>query len=161
MSKIEKTTRPPKKGVDQRIKNGGARLGSGRKPFEPTEIDRRQVEAMAGYGVPFEQISVLVQDGISIDTLRTHFSNELVKGKAKANAQIGKGIYQKALSGDTTAQIWWSKCQMGWKEPPRQLEHTGKDGGAISVSSVDLKGLNDTELAQMQALLQKANGGEA
>jgi hypothetical protein len=49
---------------------------------------------------------------------------------------------------------------MGWKEPPRQLEHTGKDGGAIALSSVDLKGLNDNELAQMQALLQKANGGE-
>jgi len=160
MSKIEKTTRPPKKGVDQRMKNGGARLGAGRKPFEPTETDRRQVEVMAGYGVPFEQISVLVQDGISIDTLRTHFSKELVKGKAQANALIGQKIYKKAFSGDTTAQIWWSKCQMGWKEPPRQLEHTGKDGGAIAVSSVDLKGLSDTELAQMQALLTKASGVE-
>jgi hypothetical protein len=29
------------------------------------------------------------------------------------------------------------------------------------MAGVDLKGLNDTELAQMQALLQKANGGEA
>jgi hypothetical protein len=45
---------------------------------------------------------------------------------------------------------------MKWSETQKH-EHTGKDGGAIAVSSVDLKGLNDTELAQMQALLQKAN----
>jgi hypothetical protein len=47
---------------------------------------------------------------------------------------------------------------MKWSET-QKVEHTGANGGAIAVSSVDLKGLNDTELAQMQELLQKANGG--
>jgi hypothetical protein len=56
--------------------------------------------------------------------------------------------------------IWWTKTQMKWSET-QKVEHTGKDGGAITMAGVDLKGLNDTELAQMQALLQKANGGEA
>ncbi|MGL4647789.1 MAG: hypothetical protein ACRC1H_00165, partial [Caldilineaceae bacterium] len=64
-----------------------------------------------------------------------------------------------ATGGDTTAMIWWSKTQMKWSET-QKVEHTGKDGGAIALSSVDLKGLNDTELAQMQALLMKAKGGE-
>lgn len=128
--------------------------------FEPTEQERKQVEALSGYGLPFDQIAVLIRDGIHLDTLRTHFASELETGKAKANAQVGKSMFQKAMAGDTTTQIWWSKCQMGWKEPPKQLEHTGANGGAIAVASVDFKGLSDAELAQMQALMQKANGGE-
>jgi hypothetical protein len=83
-----------------------------------------------------------------------------VSGKAKANSQVGRTLFQKATSGDTTAMIWWTKTQMKWSET-QKVEHTGKDGGAITMAGVDLKGLNDTELAQMQALLQKANGGEA
>ncbi|MFP5382328.1 MAG: hypothetical protein ACLGG4_08685 [Gammaproteobacteria bacterium] len=38
--------------------NGGARPGAGRKPFEPTDHERKQVEAMSGYGVPIERIAV-------------------------------------------------------------------------------------------------------
>lgn len=169
-TQVEKATRLPKKEAVQRkqatelpkkqangcANNGGAREGAGRKPFEPTEQERKQVEALSGYGLPYEQIAVLIRDGIHIDTLRTHFSSELATGKAKANAQVGKGMFQKAMAGDTTAQIWWSKCQMGWKEPPKQLEHTGANGGAISVASVDFKGLSDAELAQMQALMMKS-----
>ncbi len=42
---------------------------------------------MSGYGLPHEHIAVLVRDGIHIDTLRSHFAEELVKGKAKANGR--------------------------------------------------------------------------
>jgi hypothetical protein len=35
-------------------------------------------------------------------------------------------------------------------------EHTGAGGGPIAVAAVDLKGLTDTELEQMQRLLQRA-----
>lgn len=38
-------------------------------------------------------------------------------------------------------------------------ELTGANGGAIQVAAVSLKGLSDAELAQMQQLLSKANGG--
>jgi len=140
-------------------KNGGARPGAGRPAFEPTETERKQVEALSGYGLPLEQIAVLVRKGISVDTLTTHFAEELISGKAKANAGVGRTLHQKAMAGDTTAAIWWSKTQMRWSET-QKFEHTGRDGGAIAVSSVDLKGLNDAELAQMQALLMKAKGTE-
>ncbi|HSG20980.1 MAG TPA: hypothetical protein VLA31_09440, partial [Burkholderiaceae bacterium] len=113
--------------------------------------ERKQVEAMSGYGLPIEQIAVLVRDGIDYDTLRKHFAQELISGKAKANAQIGKGIFQKAMAGDTTAQIWWSKCQMGWKEPPRQLEHTGANGAPIAVATLDVSQLGTDVLAQIMA----------
>jgi hypothetical protein len=83
----ENSTRLPKKEADQPKKMGGAREGSGRKAFLPTDAERKQVEDMSGYGVPFEQIAALVREGIDIDTLRKYFSAELVNGKAKAMAQ--------------------------------------------------------------------------
>lgn len=130
--------------------------GAGRPEFEPTDAERKQVEALSGYGLPIDQIAVLVRKGISVDTLTAHFKDELISGKAKANSQVGRTLFQKATGGDTTAMIWWTKTQMKWSETVKN-EHTGKDGGAISLASVDLKGLNDVELAQMQALLTKAN----
>ena len=102
--------------------------------FKPTPEERKQVEAMAGYGVPHDQIAVLIgEDGIDSDTLKKHFKNELVQGKAKANAKVGQTLFQKATSGDTTAAIWWSKTQMGWKDTQAH-EISGADGGAIQIT---------------------------
>ena len=152
---MTKTTEKPL--VKKAGKNGGARPDAGRNPFEPSETERKQVEALSGYGLPLDQIAVLVRKGISVDTLTKYFAEELVSGKAKANSQVGRTLFQKATSGDTTAMIWWTKTQMRWSET-QKVEHTGANGGAIAMASVDLKGLNDAELAQMQALLTKANG---
>lgn len=116
--------------------NGGARPGAGRKPFEPTDAERKQVEALSGYGLPIEQIAVLVRDGIDTDTLRKHFATELVSGKAKANGQVGKTLFQKVMAGDTTAAIWWSKTQMRWKEV-QQHEITGADGAPIEFRKIE------------------------
>jgi hypothetical protein len=124
MARIEKPT--PKK-PDGRKNNGGARENAGRMAFVPTDSERKQVEALSGYGLPIEQIAVLVRDGIHIDTLRAHFTNELHSGKAKANAQVGKTLFQKVMAGDTTAAIWWSKTQMRWKETQHH-EHSSPDG---------------------------------
>lgn len=101
--------------------------------FKPTKEERKQVEAMAGYGVPHEQIAVLIgEDGIDADTLKKHFKKELAQGKAKANARVGQTLFQKATAGDTTAAIWWSKTQMGWKDTQAH-EISGPDGSAIKV----------------------------
>jgi hypothetical protein len=95
---------------------GGAMPGAGRPAFVPTDDERKKVQAMSGFGVPIEQIAILVRDGIHIDTLRSHFADELIAGKAKANSQVGQTLFQKAIGGDTTAMIWWSKTQMRWSE---------------------------------------------
>jgi len=127
--------------------NGGARPGAGRPAFEPTDHERKQVEAMSGYGLPIEQIAVLVRDGIDTDTLRKHFAQELISGKAKANAQVGKTLFQKVMAGDTTAAIWWSKTQMRWKEV-QQHELTGADGAPLEFAKIErvvIRGKADTE----------------
>lgn len=117
---------------DGRKNNGGAREGAGRMAFEPTDVERKQVETMSGYGLPIEHIAILVRGGIDADTLRKHFATELVTGKAKANGQVGKTLFQKVMAGDTTAAIWWSKSQMRWTE---RHEIVGADGGPIKTES--------------------------
>lgn len=144
MAKITKPEKPEEKSKQEKKGPGGARYpngggpqpGAGRPAFVPTDEERRQVEALSGYGLPQEQIAILVRGGINIDTLRTHFANELVSGKAKANGQIGKTLFQKAMGGDTTAMIWWSKTQMRWAETHKH-EHTGQDGQPIEIKKIE------------------------
>jgi len=124
MAKLEKSV------VKKQDTHGGAREGSGRKAFEPTDAERKQAEALSSYGLPIEQIGILIRDGIDADTLRKHFANELQSGKAKANAQVGKTLFQKAMGGDTTAMIWWSKTQMRWSETQKH-EVTGAEGAPL------------------------------
>ena len=116
--------------------NGGARPGAGRPAFEPTDAERKQVEALSGYGLPIEQIAVLIREGIDTDTLRKHFAIELQSGKAKANAQVGKTLFQKVMAGDTTAAIWWSKTQMRWAETQKH-ELTGADGAPLEFTKIE------------------------
>lgn len=141
--------------ADQKKARGGARPGAGRKPFEFDEKERQQVETLSGYGLPLEQIAILIRDGISVESLVKHFPKELTAGKAKANSAVSKTLFQKAVEGDTGAMVWWSKSQMRWAETQKH-EHTGKDGGPMTIASMDLKGLSDSELEAMQALLHKA-----
>jgi hypothetical protein len=118
----------------RRANTGGARPGAGRPALVPTDKDRKQVEAMSGYGVPIEQIAAVAMGGISIDSLYEHFRTELVTGKAAINGKVGQTLAQKALAGDTAAMIWWSKSRMGWKEKV-ELEHVGPGGGPIKSES--------------------------
>lgn len=129
---------------------GGARENAGRHAFKPTDAERKQVEALSGYGLPIDQIAILVRDGIHIDTLRKHFAAELVTGKAKANSGIGRTLFQKAMGGDTTAMIWWSKTQMRWAETQKH-EHTGADGAPIVVATIDVSGVSTSALAEIMA----------
>jgi hypothetical protein len=130
MSKLEKPT------LKNTNNHGGARPGAGRQAFTPTNDERSRVEAMSGYGVPIEQIAVLIRDGIDTDTLRKHFHTELQAGKAKANAKIGQTLFQKAVGGDTTAMIWWSKTQMKWSEVQKH-ELTGADGTPLEFTKIE------------------------
>jgi len=102
-------------------------------PHKPTPEDRKQVEILAGLGIPQDQIGRLIQGGIDDKTLRKYYAAELVDGVAKANSQVSKSLFQKAVAGDTTAQIWWTKTRMGWKDTSR-VEHTGADGKDLVVT---------------------------
>ncbi len=106
----------------------------------PTEETRKLVENTSGLGLPHESIGVLV--GIDDKTLRKYYRHELDTGKAKANGQIAKTLYNKATGGDTTALIWWTKTQMKWSETIKQ-EVTGADGEPLQGIQVTFVKPND------------------
>jgi len=107
-------------------------------PFEPTKQQRDLVEALAGYGVQYTEIRRLVlnpRTGKPIDTktLMKAFRGELDVGATKANAKVAESLFKQAISGNVTAQIWWTKCRMGWKEPPAAVQLSGRVDSAIEV----------------------------
>jgi hypothetical protein len=100
------------------------------KAHKPTNESRKTVESTSGLGLPHEQIALLV--GIDDKTLRKYYREELDLGKAKANGQIAKTLYSKAVGGDTTSLIWWTKTQMKWAETQKH-ELTGAEGGDLVI----------------------------
>lgn len=101
--------------------------GKGRAPFKATEEQRKQVEALSGFGLPQEQIASVI--GCSQDTLAKYFSKELAEGVAKANSRVAQFLYQQATK-NLTAAIFWAKTRMRWRETDR-LEITGQDGAEL------------------------------
>lgn len=99
---------------------------------KPSKETQHIVETSSGLGLPHEQIAALI--GIDDKTLRKHYREQLDVGKAKASAKVAQTLFNKALSGDTTAMIWWSKAQMRWCEVQRH-ELTGANGSAIQVEA--------------------------
>ena len=122
----------------------------GRPSHEPDAASRRQVEAMAAYGIPETDISRVV--GVDPKTLRKHYREELDLGETKANAQIAGFLFNSARNGNVTAQIFWLKTRARWKETPAEHKHSG------AVGSYDLTKLTDSELERLVGILDTASG---
>jgi len=117
----------------------------GRRAHKPDPIQRRQVEAMAAYGIPEPDIARVT--GVDPKTLRKHYRDELDLGTTKANAQVAGFLFNSAKNGNVTAQIFWLKTRAKWRETPVELRHSG------AIGHKDLSELSDDELWKMiQAL---------
>lgn len=95
----------------------------GRRAHKPEPAQRRQVEALAAYGIPEADISRVA--GIDPKTLRKHYRDELDLGQTKANAQVAGFLFNAARGGNVTAQIFWLKTRANWKEAPFEHRHVG------------------------------------
>jgi hypothetical protein len=113
----------------------------GRRAHRPEPSQRRQVEALAAYGIPEADISGVV--GIDPKTLRKHYREELDLGETKANAQVAGFLFNAAKNGNVTAQIFWLKTRAKWRETPMEVKHSG------SVGLRDLSEVSDDELMSM------------
>jgi hypothetical protein len=116
------------------------------KPLhQPTEKTRAEIIALRSYGVPIKEVAAYI--GIDDKTLYKYYREELENSAIKANANVGKFLYQaasgQALTTGATysdcvrAAMFWAKTRMGWKETNVQ-EHTGKDGQPIQ-HSINIK----------------------
>ena len=106
------------------------------KPLhQPTEKTRAEIVALRSYGVPIKEVAAYI--GIDDKTLYKYYRDELENSAIKANANVGKFLYQaasgQALTTGATysdcvrAAMFWAKTRMGWKETNVQ-EHTGANG---------------------------------
>lgn len=131
-----------------------------RRPFEPTDEQRRQVEAFAGYGLPQEEMCGLIVNPttgrpITLKTLLKHFRAELDTGMARANARVAESLFRQATGAPAqydaegrqvraeqppvvAASIFWLKARAGWKERDVH-ELTGADGGPIEIDDARAK----------------------
>lgn len=103
--------------------NNKTKKGKGRPEFKMTDANRKMIESLSGFGIPQEQIAALV--GCSVETMVKYCGTEWLTGKAKANSQIVQTLYKKALSGDTTALIFWCKTQIESFQEKSKVEITG------------------------------------
>src|SRR5688500_20282368 len=110
----------------------------GRRAHAPDPGSRRQVEAMAAYGIPETDISRVA--GIDSKTLRKHYRDELDLGTTKANAQVAGFLFNSARNGNVSAQIFWLKTRAQWKETPSEHRHMG------AFATLDVREMSDEAL---------------
>jgi len=122
------------------------------KAFVPTADQRKQVDAMAGYGVPEDAIAKVI--GIHAETLRKHFRHELDTAHVRANSAVAQSLYQKAVGNGpqaVTACIFWLKTRARWKEPATEFETTtiiGKKEQAIAAAGIGSDWSDDLEFTE-------------
>ena len=77
--------------------------------YTPNPDHRRLVESTSGIGLPYNEIASLIN--VDEETLFEHYRREIEIGQAKANGQIAKTIYNKALDGDSSSLRLWTENQ--------------------------------------------------
>jgi len=101
----------------------------GPPPFQPTDDQRRMVERAVGLGFTQERIAALL--GITKPTLEKHFREELDRGGAVVEYQVGSSLVDQALKGNVNAQALYLSRPAGWKET-QVVENRGVDYDRMS-----------------------------
>ena len=89
----------------------------------PDAFHRRQVEAMAGFGLAEGDIAKVLD--IEPEALRAHYRRELETGQIKANARVAECLFRQATGEgrqSVTAAIFWLKTRARWREPAPAAE---------------------------------------
>ena len=81
--------------------------------WSPDPEQRNLVESLTAFGLPIDEQLLLVkgEDGRALraDEFAQLFAPEILSGRAKANAQLGKALYDRALKGNVRALREWQK----------------------------------------------------
>ena len=85
---------------------------------KPTADQRRMVEAMSAYGIPQDDIALVIQ--VDRNTLAKYYRRELDEATAKANAKVAERLYDRAINGDVKAMMFWLERRAGdaWRNKP-------------------------------------------
>jgi hypothetical protein len=139
----------------------------GRPAFAPSAEQRKEVEIMARYGIPEDDIAIVV--GIDAKTLRKHFRIELDVAFVKANAKVAESIFLQAVGAPAqyypaghpdagrlmraeqqrvlAAGIWWERTRGGRSEyAPLRPKPLGKKEAARLAAHTAAQGTDWSEL---------------
>jgi len=104
-----------------------------RPKFQPTAAQQANVKAMAGYGIPQEDICRVItwrdargaDHAIDLKTLRKHFREELDTGLVTATSKVADTLFKKAIGGNVVAMIFWLKARAGWRDQHVEIGGSG------------------------------------
>ncbi len=139
----------------------------GRPAFTPSAEQRKEVEIMARYGIPEDDIALVL--GIDPKTLRKHFRLELDVAFVKANAKVAESIFMQAVGAPAqyypaghpdagkvmraeqsrvlAAGIWWERTRGGRSEyAPLRPKPLGKKEAARLAATNAAQGTDWSEL---------------
>jgi hypothetical protein len=111
----------------------------GRRSHRPDERGRRQVEALAAYGVPELDIARVV--GVDPKTLRKHYRDELDRS-TKATAKVAEFLFRKPTTEGSqcvTAAIFFMKTRGGWREAPQTHEMAMKPASEMTDEELEAR----------------------
>lgn len=129
---------------------------------KPTPQMREQVERMAGFGFTIEQIALALDIGER--TLYKYYENELKRGHVTVNVKVVGKLFAATQRNDkaaVTAQIFWTKTRMGWRESPSSVELTGAGGGPVQAEVTADDAFKSIASALESAAAGKAGSGKA
>ena len=109
---------------------------------------REQVRSLAARGVRQEDIAAIIgcRDA---KTVRKYFRDQLDSGMADANAKVAGALFDKAIGGDTAAQIFWMKARAHWREKESEKPILGSEAEQNSPNVIVLPDNNrDPELTE-------------
>lgn len=121
----------------------------GRKPYEPTDADKKLVRTLSGCGIPGDDICKLLTNpttGKPIDkkTLYKYYRAELESGHIQANAKVAQNLFNIATGASNqavTAAIFWLKTRARWsdKTPENNDDDSVEMPTEIIIRAYDVK----------------------
>jgi hypothetical protein len=110
------------------------------KKIEITDEQIKMIEQYSALGLSLDSIACLLN--ISLRTLHRNKEHEILidtaikRGRESANAKVSSALFQKAISGNVTAMIFWLKNRAGWRDDQYQIDDKDKE---ITVRIIDAK----------------------
>jgi hypothetical protein len=117
------------------------------------------VRAMAGFGVPHDDIALVVK--CSPPTLRKRFRHELDVATIEANTRVAQTLYQQATTpGNIAATIFWLKARAGWREK-QVVEVAGQDGAVVPALNLAIRYVSSEPLSEAEWVAAHGNKSTA
>lgn len=99
-----------------------SREGTGQRPYEPGDVDRGVVESLAAFGHSHDTIAGYL--GLSPNTLRKHYANELFKSGLKLDAASITGLAKGLQNGEAWAVLHNLRTRgrkFGWADRSQEV----------------------------------------